>query len=226
MRLIELIRAAAVRAFEPAQPRLPADEGGGHAKAIARDQRAAGAHNGGRPKGLMRALFEPPRPRVDSDGRGEDTQTIITPAYRQRAQRQADLGPTSLMRVAAKMLFEPARPRSHADEAGQTAKVPAEGTDRDKAKCVDYVLRSWRLYVVVQQQYRALPLTDNIDKFARSVVRDLAKNFLWLQKESKVQILAIVFAAIIRSGTHPESETREAIKQIWPRLMEEVRWPV
>jgi hypothetical protein len=102
----------------------------------------------------------------------------------------------------------------------------AEVTDRDKAQCVEYAVRSWRLYIALQQQYRPLPLAENMDKFTRSIVRDLAKNFVWVEQETKIQVLAIIFAAIIRSGTHPESETRDAIKGIWPRLLEEVRWPL
>jgi hypothetical protein len=178
----------------------------------------------GRWRAAAGALFKPARPGLGS-GEAADLQDAVRPRNGHRIRRIVLATPKS-WRAAAINFFEPVRLRLQSDGTVRNQTAAAAATDRDKAQCVEYVARNWRLYVVLQQQYRPLSLAENVDKFARSIMRDLANNFDWAEQETKIQILAIVFAAIIRSGTHAEDDTRAAIKEIWPRLLEEVRWPI
>jgi hypothetical protein len=120
------------------------------------------------------------------------------------------------LREATKKLFQPVRPRL----AEETSARPVITTADDKLKCLEYVERAWRVHMVLQQQYRSEPIVETIDRFARTRMLDLTESFAWPNSDDKLQILAIVFAAIIRSGTHSETEVRDAIKQVWPRLVD------
>jgi hypothetical protein len=130
-----------------------------------------------------------------------------------------------ILRDMATKLFEPVRPHLRAEEVFQDAKPDLNGTAEQKAECLEHLEQAWRIHMLLQQQYAPVPLTDMIDRFTRSAIGQLSRDFVWLQQETKVQVLAIVFAAIIRSNAPSETETRDAIKQIWPRLVEEVHWP-
>jgi hypothetical protein len=123
-----------------------------------------------------------------------------------------------------KWLFEPVRPRLHGERIETGEKQP-EVTDQQKAECLDHLEQAWRIHMLLQQQYDTVPLEATVERFTRSTIGHLSQDFPWLQRETKLQVLAMIFAAIIRSGNPSETETREAIKQIWPRLLEEVHWP-
>jgi len=130
----------------------------------------------------------------------------------------------TFMSGITKRLFEPVRPRLQGERV-ETEKQRLEVTDQQKTECLDHLEQAWRIHMLLQQQYDSVPLEATIERFTRSTIGHLSQDFPWLHRETKLQVLAMVFAAIIRSGTPSEAETRQAIKQIWPRLLEELHWP-
>ena len=128
------------------------------------------------------------------------------------------------MNYITKQLFEPVRPRLQGERV-EINKKHLEATDQQKTECLDHLEQAWRIHMLLQQQYDSVPLEATIERFTRSTIGHLRQDFPWLHQETKLQVLAMVFAAIIRSGTPSEAEIRQAIKQIWPRLLEEAHWP-
>jgi hypothetical protein len=128
------------------------------------------------------------------------------------------------MNKLTKWLFEPVRPRLQG-EGIEIEKEHLEVTNRQKTECLDHLEQAWRIHMLLQQQYDSVPLEATVERFTRSMLGHLSQDFPWLRRETKLQVLALIFAAIIRSGSPSEAEARRAIKQIWPRLLEEVHWP-